>query len=116
MNKDGIPTSHPGGKRGTNVVALALALSFVPLANLLYYIPYAIRGIAEDAFVEVGGVVLFYFVNPVVGCVTALVFLALLRMTGSSRKPGLSRMSALYLIVLAVLAVGYLVFGLTDVT
>ena len=101
---------HPPGKWGVFSISLLAfqAASLVVLSPLLYYCPYALRGLGQYAFYEFGGYFLLHFITPGIGLIAALV-LVMSQVFLKSRHRWTS-----YFVVLGMLALGFMLAGLLD--
>ena len=90
------------------LLTLALGLSYIPLSPFLYWLPYALRGHGREAFFELPGYVLLYFITPSIGLAAGAVFCGMIVF----RRPRSAWIA--YLLVLGILTASYLAFGLTE--
>lgn len=106
--RNGSAPDKPAGS-GRRAAAIGLlALTIVPLSPLLFYLPYALRGMGKYAFYEFGGYFELYFITPAIGLCGALVF-------PSAAFVGRRRPVVLwYGISVGLMLIGYLIAGLTD--
>ena len=106
----GASVTHTNNRQARQplLLTLALGLSYIPLSPFLYWLPYALRGQGREAFFELPGYILLYFITPSIGLVAGVVFCGM----RFFRRPRSAW--AAYLLVLGLLAAGYLAFGLTE--